>query len=65
MALSENTVNHLMEAQGCLRAALKWAAINETPLVIHQLSKLIMDIEHCENFEKLRDVMEASNGIED
>ena len=65
MALSENTVNHLMEAQGCLRAALKSAAINENPLVIHQLSKLIMDIEHCENFEKLRDRMEASPGIED
>ena len=65
MALSENTVNHLMEAQGCLRAALKSAAINENPLVIHQLSKLIMDIEHCENFEKLRDMMEASSGIED
>ena len=65
MALSENTVNHLMEAQGCLRAALKSAAINENPLVIHQLSKLIMDIEHCENFEKLRDMMEASPGIED
>jgi len=58
MALSPTTIEHLLEAQGCLRAALKSAAVNENPLVIHQLSKLLMDIEHCENFEKLRDVMD-------
>tara|TARA_Y100001963_G_scaffold63282_1_gene88194 strand:- start:146 stop:340 length:195 start_codon:yes stop_codon:yes gene_type:complete len=58
MALSTTTIEHLLEAQGCLRAALKSAAVNENPLVIHQISKLLMDIEHCENFEKLRDVMD-------
>tara|TARA_B100001094_G_scaffold185849_1_gene180049 strand:- start:393 stop:587 length:195 start_codon:yes stop_codon:yes gene_type:complete len=58
MALSPTTVEHLLEAQGCLRAALKSAAVNENPLVIHQISKLLMDIEHCENFEKLRDVID-------
>lgn len=58
MALSPTTIEHLLEAQGCLRAALKSAAVNENPLVIHQISKLLMDIEHCENFEKLRDVMD-------
>ena len=58
MALSPTTIEHLLEAQGCLRAALKSAAVNENPLVIHQLSKLLLDIEHCENFEKLRDVMD-------
>ena len=58
MALSPTTIEHLLEAQGCLRAALKSAAVNEKPLVIHQLSKLLLDIEHCENFEKLRDVMD-------
>ena len=58
MALSPITLDHLLEAQGCLRAALKSAAVNENPLVIHQLSKLLLDIEHCENFEKLRDVMD-------
>ena len=57
MALSTTTIEHLLEAQGCLRAALKSAAVNEKPLVIHQLSKLLMDIEHCESFEKLMDVM--------
>ena len=58
MALSPTTIEHLLEAQGCLRAALKSAAVNENPLVIHQLSKLLMDIEHCESFEKLMDVMD-------
>ena len=58
MALSPTTIEHFLEAQGCLRAALKSAAVNENPLVIHQISKLLMDIEHCENFEKLRDVMD-------
>ena len=52
MALSTTTIEHLLEAQGCLRAALKSAAVNDNPLVIHQLSKLLLDIEHCENFEK-------------
>ena len=61
MALSPTTIEHLLEAQGCLRAALKSAAINEKPLVIHQLSKLLMDIEHCESFENLMDVMEEQS----
>ena len=61
MALSTTTLEHLLEAQGCLRAALKSAAINEKPLVIHQLSKLLMDIEHCESFENLMDVMEEQS----
>ena len=43
MALSPTTIEHLLEAQGCLRAALKSAAVNENPLVIHQISKLLMD----------------------
>ena len=61
MALSTKTLEHLLEAQGCLRAALKSAAVNEKPLVIHQLSKLLMDIEHCESFENLMDVMEEQS----
>ena len=61
MALSTTTLEQLLEAQGCLRAALKSAAINEKPLVIHQLSKLLMDIEHCESFENLMDVMEEQS----
>lgn len=59
MALSSSTLDYLLEAQGCLRGALKSASINENPLVIHQISKILMDIEHCRDFEKFRDIMEA------
>jgi len=58
MALSENTSDYLLEAEGSLRAALKFAAVNEKPLVISQLSRLIADIESIHSFESLQDIME-------
>ena len=41
MALSEQTLDHLLEAEGNIRAAIKCAAVNEKPLVVTQLSKLL------------------------
>ncbi len=58
MALSEHTTDHLLEAESHLRAALKSAAMNEKPIVIHQLSRLISDIESIETFDALQDVIE-------
>jgi len=58
MALSEHTKDHLLEAESHLRAALKSAAMNEKPIVIHQLSRLISDIEGIETFDALQDVIE-------
>ena len=58
MALSEHTKDHLLEAESHLRAALKSAAMNEKPIVIHQLSRLISDIESIETFDALQDVIE-------
>ena len=58
MALSEHTTDHLLEAESHLRAALKSAAMNEKPIVIHQLSRLISDIENIETFDALQDVIE-------
>ena len=58
MALSEHTTDHLLEAESHLRAALKSAATNEKPIVIHQLSRLISDIEGIETFDALQDVIE-------
>ena len=58
MALSEHTTDHLLEAESHLRAALKSAAMNERPIVIHQLSRLITDIEGIETFDSLQDVIE-------
>ena len=56
--LSKQTLEPLEEAQGCIRTALKSAAINEKPIVVHQLSKLLMGIEHMKDFESMMDVVE-------
>ena len=58
MALSEQTLDHLLEAEGCIRSALKCAAVNENPLVITQISKVLYDIEHMKEFENLQDIVE-------
>jgi len=60
MALSQETLDHLLEAEGCLRSALRCASVNEKPLVIQQISKVLLDIEHCKEFEKLRDYMDEN-----
>ena len=60
MALSEQTLDHLLEAEGNIRAAIKCAAVNENPLVITQISKLLYDIDHLKEFEKLQDIVESA-----
>ena len=62
MALSQQTVDHLLEAEGSLRAAVRCAATNEKPMVITQLSQLLMDIERVREFEKLQDIVDAEIG---
>ena len=59
MALSEQTLDHLLEAEGNVRAAIKCAAVNEKPLVVTQISKLLYDIESLNEFEKLQDIVDA------
>ena len=56
--LSKQTLEPLEEAQGLIRAAIKSAATNENPLVVSQLSKLLMDIDHCKSFDHIMDIME-------
>jgi hypothetical protein len=58
MALSEQTFEHLLEAESHLRAAIKSAAANEKPLVVKQLSQLLLDMEQCKKFEDLMDMLE-------
>ena len=58
MALSQQTLDYLLEAEGSIRSAIKSAAINEKPLVITQISKLLYDIESLKEFENLMDVVE-------
>ena len=42
MALSQQTLDYLLEAEGSIRSALKSAAVNEKPLVINQISKFCL-----------------------
>jgi hypothetical protein len=59
MALSEQTLDHLLEAESHLRSAVRSAAMNEKPLVITQISQLLYDVEHVKQFEKLQDIVDA------
>ena len=59
MALSKATLEHLLEAESHLRAAIKSAATNEKPLVVKQLSELLLDIEKCKKFEEIMDMLES------
>ena len=45
--LSKATLDHLLEAESHLRAAIKSASTNEKPLVVKQLSQLLLDMEQC------------------
>lgn len=58
MALSKQTLEHLLEAESHLRAAIKSAAINEKPLVVKQLSELLLSIEQCKKFEEIMDMLD-------
>ena len=59
MALSQTTLDHLLEAESHLRAAVRSASMNEKPIVVTQLSQLLMDIERVREFEKLQDIVDA------
>ena len=57
--LSKQTLDHLLEAESHLRAAIKSAATNEKPLVVKQLSQLLLDLEQCKKFEELMDMLDG------
>tara|TARA_B100001094_G_C17886316_1_gene649370 strand:- start:68 stop:295 length:228 start_codon:yes stop_codon:yes gene_type:complete len=58
MALSRQTLDNLLEAESHIRAAIKSAAVNETPLVVKQLSQLLMDMEQCKKFDEILDLLD-------
>jgi hypothetical protein len=59
MALSQQTLDHLLEAEGSLRAAIRCSATNERPIVVTQLSQLLIDIDRVREFESLQDIVDA------
>ena len=64
MALSSTTIDHLLEAESHLRAALKSAATNENPTVIHLISRVITDVNSIKKFEDLMDILDKSKGVQ-
>ena len=59
MALSKQTLDHLLEAESHTRAAIKSAAVNEKPLVVKQLAQLLMYMEQCKKFDEIMDLLES------
>tara|TARA_B100002019_G_scaffold176950_1_gene152814 strand:- start:61 stop:288 length:228 start_codon:yes stop_codon:yes gene_type:complete len=58
MALSRQTLDHIEEAESHIRAAIKSAAMNETPLVVKQLAGLLMDMEQTKKFDEIMDLLQ-------
>ena len=58
MALSSATLEHLLEAESHLRAAIRVASTSEKPLVVKQLSQLLLDMEQCKKIEELMDMLD-------
>jgi len=59
MALSKQTLEHILEAESHVRAAIKSAAVNEKPLVVKQLPQLLLDMEQCKKFDEIMDLLES------
>jgi len=59
MALSKQTLDHLCDAESHIRAAIKSAAVNEKPLVVKQLSQILMDMEQTKKFEEIMDILDS------
>lgn len=69
MALSKNTLDHLLEAESHLRAAIKSAAVNEKPLVVKQLADFLHGLEQTKKIDEIMDMIDnrkpGSNGMFD
>ena len=59
MALSKNTLDNLLEAESHIRAAIKSAAVNEKPLVVKQLSEILMNMEQTKKFDEIMDMLDS------
>ena len=58
MALSEQTLDHMLEAETHMRAAIRSAASNEKPVIVTQLAKILLDIEKAMRIEEGMDMIE-------
>ena len=58
MGLSEQTLDHMLEAETHMRAAIRSAASNEKPVIVTQLAKILLDIEKAKRIEEVMDMIE-------
>jgi len=58
MALSHQTLENLLEAESHIRAAIKSASVNEKPIVVQQLSKILMGIEDTKKIDEIMDMLD-------
>ena len=58
MALSQQTLDCLLESESHIRSAIKSAAMNEKPYVVSQLSKILYNMESVKKCEDLMDMLE-------
>jgi hypothetical protein len=58
MALSQQTLDNLLEAESHVRAAIKSAAVNETPLVVKQLSEILLSMEQTKKYDEILDMLD-------
>ena len=58
MALSKSTLDNILEAESHIRAAIKSAAVNEKPLVVKQLSDILLTMEQTKKFDEIMDMID-------
>ena len=61
MALSDTTLEHILEAESHLRASIRAASSCENPVVISQLSKILLDLETVKALENIMDMFDPNN----
>ena len=57
MALSTKTLEYLLESESHLRTAIKYAAVNEKPMVVKQLSDILHSMEQCKKIDEIMDML--------
>ena len=58
MALSKITLEHLLDAESSIRAAIKSAAVNEKSVVVKQLSDILINMEQTKKFDQIMDMID-------
>ena len=58
MALSKQVTESLVEAQGCIRNALAYAARQERTVTVNAIARILNDIETLQSFDEMLDKLD-------